>query len=57
MKFLVQVICVTEAAERRQQVFEIERDNLAMDGGFVRAAHSAAAAKESSRQQLVGKLG
>ena len=31
MKFLVQVICVTEAAERRQQVFEIERDNLAME--------------------------
>ena len=31
MKFLVQVICVTEAAERRQQVFEIERENLAME--------------------------
>ena len=32
MKFLVQVICVTEAAERHQQeVFEIERENLAME--------------------------
>jgi len=26
MKFLVQVICVSEAAERRQQVFEIARE-------------------------------
>ena len=31
MKFLVQVICVAEAAERHQQVFEIERENLAME--------------------------
>jgi hypothetical protein len=32
MKFLVQVICVTEAAERHQQeVFEIERENLAIE--------------------------
>jgi hypothetical protein len=31
MKFLVQVISVTEAAEGHQQVFEIERKNLAME--------------------------
>ena len=31
MKFLVQVICVAEAAERHQRVFEIERENLAME--------------------------
>jgi hypothetical protein len=32
MKFLVHVICVTEAAERHQQeVFEIERENLALE--------------------------
>ena len=31
MKFLVQVICVSEAAERRQQVFEIARETLAME--------------------------
>lgn len=31
MKFLVQVICVSESAERRQQVFEMERENLTME--------------------------
>src|SRR5689334_19402018 len=31
MKFLVQAICVSEAAERRQQVFEITRETLAME--------------------------
>jgi hypothetical protein len=31
MKFLVQVICVSEAAERRQQVFEIARETLTME--------------------------
>ena len=28
MKFLVQVTCTSEAAERRQQVFEMKRENL-----------------------------
>jgi hypothetical protein len=31
MKFLVQVICVSEAVERREQVFEMERENLTME--------------------------
>ena len=31
MKFLVQVICISESAERRQQVFEMERENLTME--------------------------
>ena len=30
MKFLVQV-CISEAAERRQQVFEMKRENLTME--------------------------
>ena len=30
MKFLVQVICVSEAVERREQVFEMEREHLTM---------------------------
>ena len=28
MKFLVQVICVSEAVERREQVSEMEREHL-----------------------------
>ena len=31
MKFLVQVICVSEAVERREQVFEMEREHLTME--------------------------
>jgi len=31
MKFLVQVTCISEAAERRQQVFEMKRENLTME--------------------------
>jgi hypothetical protein len=31
MKFLVQVICVSEAVERRKQVFEMEREHLTME--------------------------
>jgi hypothetical protein len=31
MKFLVQVICVSEQVERRQQVFEMEREHLTME--------------------------
>ena len=31
MKFLVQVICVSEAIERREQVFEMEREHLTME--------------------------
>jgi len=31
MKFLVQVICVSEHVERRQQVFEMEREHLTME--------------------------
>jgi hypothetical protein len=31
MKFLVQVICVSEHAERREQVFEMEREHLTME--------------------------
>ena len=31
MKFLVQVICVPEAVERREQVFEMEREHLTME--------------------------
>jgi hypothetical protein len=28
MKFFVQLTCISEAAERRQQVFEMKRENL-----------------------------
>jgi hypothetical protein len=31
MKFLVQVICVSEAVEHREQVFEMERQHLTME--------------------------
>ena len=31
MKFLVQVICVSEAVECREQVFEMEREHLTME--------------------------
>ena len=31
MKFLVQVICVSEAVERREEVFEMEREHLTME--------------------------
>ena len=31
MKFLVRVICVSEAVERREQVFEMEREHLTME--------------------------
>ena len=31
MKFFVQVICVSEAVERREQVFEMEREHLTIE--------------------------
>ena len=31
MKFLMQVICVSEAVERREQVFEMEREHLTIE--------------------------
>ena len=31
MKFLVKVICVSEAVEGREQVFEMEREHLTME--------------------------